>query len=140
MAVALGQVYFLPGASSDTFIVVGLGGGTAPVLLNARTGAIDAVDEASLTGLTVFTLFTGGANPSPPKYPTPSIVKVIGSTVPFYIVEVGGGSSGGNPASINCYLGYWMAPGSSATGKGSQFPTALYSSIVAEALIQQVIG
>jgi len=140
MATALNQIYSLPAASSDAFLVVALGGGTAPILLDLRTGNTFVVDDAVLSVAGGFSLFTGGAAPNPVQFPVPSLVRVLGSSIPFRLIESGGLGLAGSTPTINGYVGYWMPPGSSATAKSSEFASGLFISIIAEALIQSALG
>jgi len=58
MAIALNQFYFTI-SSSDLFWLISLGGGTAPVLYNMRTGSLITVDAGALgtSGSTAFTQY-----------------------------------------------------------------------------------
>lgn len=99
MAVALGQIYVCGGRFA-AYVVVGLGGGTLPLLLDLVTGDEITVDEAALTGPSPFFQPSGSA--TTPKFAVGDRVRLNTTGQQFSIFA----SSGSSPNVGNIYSCY----------------------------------
>jgi len=138
MAVALSDTYAQPAVTTDIWVVVALGGGTTPVILNTRTGTTISVDEAALTG-TTFTLINVGLVTNP-KFAQGDILSIAGSSCPFLVAEVSAFQASAGGFDGNAYIGWFLQPGSQAASAGTPLPNGLTIQVVAEALVTAKVG
>jgi len=109
MAIAIGHSYTLGLPSSDVYVCISLGGGTAPVLLNRRTGQSVTADSAAVVespGAGVFSQISGAA--ISPAFAVGQVCKIQNPTDPgefvsnlSFVVTQQTSSEG-----LNFYFGY----------------------------------